>query len=106
MTAADLALLGSGGLILCGIAYPQYARSQRGWKIGAWAGSTGWVIWYGIGALAYFAGMWSTFGLLGIVGSIPLAFLLGFTLTIAARQSSQLIAIIGPILANVWFVAH
>lgn len=104
MSFAQGALLVSGGLILAGISYPDYARRQPGWKVGAWAGGVGWALWYALGALAYFGGMGRMLGWLGLLAAVPLAFIVGFGLTTFAKRHTQLIALIGPILANLWFV--
>ncbi len=104
MGLVDVALLASGGVILAGIAYPAYARSQAGWKIGAWSSSAGISVWFGLGALAYLAGMWSLYGWIGALLAIPLAFLTGLVLMLVVRRHVQLLALVGPILANIWFV--
>jgi hypothetical protein len=104
MELVDGALLVSGGVILAGIAYPNYARSQRGWRVGAWSGSAGWSVWFGLGALAYLAGMWSLYGWIGALFAIPLAFLTGLVFMLVVRRHVQLLSLVGPILANIWFV--
>lgn len=96
----------SGGFILSGIAYPSYARTQPGWKTGSAAHGTWWSLWYGFGTLAYIAGMGKTFGWVGLVAAIPVAFGIGFALLMAAKRSTQLIALVGPILANLWFMVR
>lgn len=100
------ALLFSGGIVLAGLAYPAFARSQPGWKTGSAAGGTLWSLWYGAGGLAYLAGMGKTFGWLGLVLAIPAALAVGFFLTLLAKQRVQLIALIGPVLANLWFMVR
>lgn len=104
MTPAHWALLMSGGLILAGIAYPAFARQQAGWKTGTWSGGAAWSLWYGMGALAYLAGMGTTFGILGLMASIPLALILGFTVMMIVKRQTQLVALTGPVLANLWFM--
>gem|GEM_PF-4873836 len=69
MSVAQLALLLSRKLILAGIAYPDFARTKDGWKVGAWTGGGCWALWYGFGALAYLAGMWTALGWIGLPGS-------------------------------------
>ena len=100
------ALLLSGGFILSGIAYPAFARTQLGWKTGASSHGAWWSLWYGFGALSYLAGMGTTFGWIGLVAAIPAAFAIGFALMMAAKRNAQMIALIGPILANLWFMVH
>lgn len=104
MNFGEWALIFSGGLILAGIAYPQFAGSQPGWKVGAWSGGTLWSLWYGMGALAYLAGMGKDFGWIALLAAVPLAFVLGLGLVTTARRHTQLIALAGPILANLWFM--
>lgn len=104
MGFSDWALLISGGVTLTGIAYPTYAQSKPGWKIGAWAGGGVWSLWFGLGALAYLAGMANTFGWVGFLGAIPLALLIGFALFVIIGRPMQLLALPGPILANLWFM--
>lgn len=105
MSIAQLALLLSGGLILAGIAYPSFARSKVGWKVGAWTGGGGWALWYGFGALAYFAGMWTALGWVGLLVCVPLAFCLGLIALMALKRHVQMVALTGPILANLWYVS-
>ncbi|WP_068864875.1 hypothetical protein [Erythrobacter dokdonensis] len=105
MDFSNWALLISGGVTLAGIAYPTYAQSKPGWKIGAWAGGNVWSLWFGMGALAYLAGMANVFGWIGFLGAIPLAFLIGFALNVIVGRHMQLVALPGPILANLWFMA-
>jgi len=104
MDFSGWALLVSGGVTLVGIAYPTYAQSKPGWKIGAWVGGDVWSLWFGMGGLAYLAGMANVFGWLGLLGAIPLAFLIGLALIVIVGRHMQLLALPGPILANIWFM--
>lgn len=104
MAFAHWALLISGGLVLAGIAYPSFARQQPGWKIGAGAGGIIWSVWYGTGALAYLGGMAQVFGWIGIVAAVPLALIIGFAIVMAVKRRTLLVALVGPILANLWFI--
>lgn len=105
MHFADWALLASGGIVLAGIAYPSFAAARPGWKVGAWAGSCLWSLWFGLGALAYLAGMASGFGWVGLLAALPLAFALGLGLILTAGARTQLLVLPGPILANLWYIA-
>lgn len=104
MTPNELALLISGGLIFAGIAYPAYARSQQGWKIGAWSGGSLWALWYGMGALAYVTGMANVYGWIGAIVALPLAFTAGSAVIYVAKRHAQLLTLAGPIFANLWFM--
>lgn len=104
MRFVDWALILSGGLILAGIAYPQFAIARPGWKVGSWAGGSLWSIWYGLGSLAYLAGKGNSFGWIALLAALPLAFILGFGLTTVVGRHVQLLALAGPILANLWFL--
>ena len=104
MHSSNLALLISGGIVLAGIAYPGFAQAQPGWKVSAWVGGGVWSLWFGMGALAYLAGMANVFGWKGFLGAIPLAFAGGFVLILAAGRRAQVIALPGPFLANLWFM--
>lgn len=99
------ALIVGGGLVLAGVAYPRFAEAQSGWKVGSWAGGTAWSVWFGLGAIAYLAGMWSLFGWLGALSSLPVAFFVGLAMTLTFRRHIQLLALAGPILTNVWFMS-
>lgn len=105
LTAAEIALLTGGGFVMAGIAYPTYAGSQPGWKIGAWTNSDFWHVWLGIGALAYLVGMARVFGWPGFLLAIPVAFLLGLFTTIIAKQRTRILGFVGPLLSQVWFLA-
>jgi hypothetical protein len=94
----------SGGLIMAGIAYPSFARTKSGWKVGAWAGGGLWSLWFGSGTVAYLGGMANIFGWLGLLVAIPWAFILGFVLTLTVGRHMQLLALPGPFLANIWFM--
>lgn len=104
MPFSDWALLVSGGVTLAGVAYPSFAQSKPDWKIGAWAGGPLWSLWFGIGALAYLAGMANVFGWLGFLGAIPLAFVVGFGMILMAGRHTQILALVGPVLAKLWFM--
>jgi hypothetical protein len=104
MPIADWALIISGGVVLAGIAYPGYARTQQGWKVGGWANGGPWALWYGFGGLAYLAGMVKTFGWWALLAAVPLAFIIGFGLMMAAKRRTQMLALVGPVLANLWFM--
>jgi hypothetical protein len=104
MNVSELSLLLSGGLLMAGIAYPSYAPTQRGWKIGAWAGGGFWLLWLGMGALAYLGGMANVFGWLGLLAAIPWAFFLGFVFMLTIGRHMQLLALPAPVLANIWFI--
>ncbi|BDI59531.1 hypothetical protein [Qipengyuania nanhaisediminis] len=102
MEISDWALLISGGMIIAGIAYPTYAQSKPGWKVGAWSGGPLWSLWFGMGALAYLGGMANTFGWLALLGAIPLALVLGFAMVLVGGRHAQIAALSGPIFANLW----
>ncbi len=104
MDISQVSLLLSGGQIMAGIAYPSYARTQQGWKVGAMAGGGFWSLWFGLGALAYVSGMANVFGWLGLLAAIPWAFFLGLVLMLTLGRHMQLLALPAPILANVWFM--
>lgn len=104
MNFSELALLISGGVTLAGIAFPTFAQAKPDWKVGAWVGGPVWSLWFGMGALAYLAGMANVFGWLGFLGAIPLALALGFVLILATGRHTQIIAVAGPVLANLWFM--
>ena len=104
MDLSQWSLVLSGGLLMAGIAYPFYAPTQPGWKIGAWAGGGLWSLWFGFGALAYLGGMANLFGWLGLLAAIPWAFFLGFVLTFTIGRHMQMLALPAPILANIWFM--
>lgn len=105
MDFANWALLFSGGVTLAGIAYPAFAQSKPDWKVGAWVGGPIWSLWFGMGALAYLGGMANVFGWAGFLGAIPSALIVGFAAMIMAGRHTQFLALAGPVLANVWFVA-
>lgn len=105
MTIAQWALLFSGGVVTAGIAYPSFARQKLGWKIGAGSGGTVWSVWYGMGLLAYLGGMGQVFGWIGFMAAVPLALIRGFGLIMLLKRQTQLFALIGPIIANIWFMA-
>lgn len=105
MHFTDLVLLGSGGLVIAGIAYPSFAAARPGWKVGAWIGGTFWSIWFGMGALAYLAGVASVFGWPGLLLALPLAFLIGLGAIVVAGPRTQALALPGPILANLWLLS-
>lgn len=104
MDFSQVSLLLSGGLLMAGLAYPSYARTQPGWKVGAVGGGGFWTLWFGLGALAYVGGMANVFGWLGLLAAIPWAFFLGFVLMLTVGRHVQLLALPGPILANIWFM--
>ena len=104
MDFSQWSLLLSGGLLQAGIAYPFYAPTQSGWKIGAWAGGGLWSLWFGFGTLAYLGGMANVFGWLGLIAAIPWALFLGFVLMLTLGRHMQLLALPAPILANIWFM--
>lgn len=53
---------------------------------------------------SYLAGMGKTCGWVGFVAAIPVAFAIGFSLMMVAKRITQLIALAGPIFANLWFM--
>lgn len=93
----------AGGLVLAGIAYPEMAP-QKGWPVGAISGGIFWTIWYGFGALAYLAGTIHLFAWWAIVIAPISAVAVGFCLTSILSRNIQLAALIGPILANLWYL--
>lgn len=90
-------------MILAGIAYPNFARQKPGWKIGA--GGTGCSVWYGTGALSYLGVMAQVFGWIGFVAAVPVALMIGFGLVMLLKQQAQLVAIVRPTIANIWFMS-
>lgn len=104
MHFADWGLLASGGVMLTGIAYPSLAGARPGWKVGARTGGTLWSAWFGLGALAYLAGMATEFGWVGLLAALPLAFAAGPVLIFTAGARTQVIALTGPVLANLWYL--
>ena len=63
-----------------------------------------WSLWFGMGTIAYLAGMANIFGWLAFLGAIPLALAVGFILILIAGRHTQITALIGPILASLWFM--
>lgn len=106
MTWTQLALILSGGLVMAGISYPTFARTQPGWKTGSLASSDGYALWCGAGAIAYLGGMWNIFGWLGLLLAIPVALVFGFLLTLVAKGKVQVLALTGPVLANLWYMVR
>jgi len=99
---AGIVTFAGGGLIAAGIAYPAYARS-RGWPIGAAAGEALWLLWFAFGAFAFLAGMYAQWSWWGAIAAVPVGFALGFLATLIFGKNVQLIAYLGPILANLWY---
>jgi len=103
LTLLSAVTLLGGSLIMAGIAYPGFAKSS-GWPVGAAANGPVWALWFGMGALAYLAGMHTLWHWWGLIAAVPVAFLGGMTLTLVLKKQVQLLAYLGPILANVWFL--
>lgn len=104
MSFSEWALLISGGVTLAGISFPTFAQAKSDWKVFPWVGGPMWSLWFGMGALAYLVGMANVFGLLGFLGAVPLALAFGFVLILATGRHTQIVAVAGPVLANLWFM--
>lgn len=99
------ALVLGGGLIQAAIAYPHFAQTQRGWKIGSWASNDWFLMYYAFGAFAFLGGMFALWRWIGLLLAWPIAMGLGALSLFALRQRIQTFALAGPILCNVWFWA-
>lgn len=106
MTGVIIATIVAGGLILAAASYPTFAESRDGWTITVRGDAGWWAVWFAYGGLTYLVGMFNIWGWLGLIAAVPLAFAVGFALTMILRQAVQYVSIVGPILANVWFWSH
>ncbi|MBN9506602.1 MAG: hypothetical protein J0I69_11300 [Altererythrobacter sp.] len=92
------------GLLWMGITYPEMADG-KGWKRGAWVGSNGWYVFFGFGVLSLISTFWRDGELIWLIPAAIGGFVAAFVATMLLRSNTQLVALLGPIAAIIWFLS-
>ena len=90
------------GLVMSGITYPTLAK-VKGWPRGGWLETDSFYIYFGGGMIATLFCAWHVWGWWGPFAIIPISMVMGFILTQIFRRHIQIIALLGPSSALVWY---